>query len=91
MAEGNGTAAEGFRRKTDLKPVSERWFAVPLRAVSTPVGMGLLFFLVVTPIGLFFRLLGKNPLGLKRRPEAETYWILRDPPGPAKGGMNSQF
>ncbi|HNQ88641.1 MAG TPA: hypothetical protein PKM73_08510 [Verrucomicrobiota bacterium] len=32
------------------------------------------FFLVVTPLGLLLRLLGKDPLALKRPPSATSYW-----------------
>lgn len=34
----------------------------------------LFFFLLVTPMGLMLRLLGKDLLRLKRTPEANTYW-----------------
>lgn len=37
--------------------------------------MGFIFFAVLTPAAMFMRLLGKDPLKLKRDPEAETYWI----------------
>jgi hypothetical protein len=37
--------------------------------------MGLVFFFLVTPIGICFRILKKDVMGLKRRPS--TYWINR--------------
>ena len=52
-----------------------------LTAVGFPIGfvlsfvlLGLLFFAVLTPIGLFFRLIGRDALQRRLEPEAETYW-----------------
>ena len=36
--------------------------------------LGLIFFLIVTPLGLLLRLLGKDLLQLKRPQDAATYW-----------------
>ena len=76
-----------------LKPLNRLWFLVgmALHHVVTPVVMGLLFFVTVTPIAVIMRLMGKDPLGLKRDPAATSYWILRQPPGPAPGSMRRQF
>jgi hypothetical protein len=52
--------------------------------------MGLLFFGAVTPMGLIMRLAGKDVLRLKRGAE-ESYWILREPTGPAAKSMKNQF
>jgi hypothetical protein len=56
-----------------------------------PVVTGLLFFLVVTPTGFLFRLLGKDPLRLAFDAETRSYWIERRPPGPAPETMRNQF
>ncbi|RAU23532.1 hypothetical protein CU669_00030 [Paramagnetospirillum kuznetsovii] len=76
-----------------LKPLNKLWFLVgmALHHVVTPVVMGLLFFVTVTPIALIMRLMGKDPLRLKRDDAAASYWILRDPPGPAPETMRRQF
>jgi hypothetical protein len=34
---------------------------------------------VFTPIGLFFRLIGRDPLHRRFQPEADTYWVGRRP------------
>jgi hypothetical protein len=52
---------------------------------------GLLFFLVVTPTGFLFRLLGKDPLRLAFDAEAGSYWIERRPRGPSPESMRNQF
>jgi hypothetical protein len=42
----------------------------------SPIVMGLVFFFVVTPIGILIRILKKDVMGLKRG--ASSYWINRD-------------
>jgi hypothetical protein len=42
--------------------------------VVSPFVLTLLYFLVVTPFGLLFRLRRRDPLGLRPDPEAATYW-----------------
>tara|TARA_A100001037_G_scaffold195206_2_gene174763 strand:+ start:1173 stop:1616 length:444 start_codon:yes stop_codon:yes gene_type:complete len=81
-----------FRPKT-LDPLSLLWFkfGMALHAIVSPVVLGLLFFGVITPIGLLMRLLGKDLLNLNLRPSAESYWIERSPPGPAAESMKHQF
>lgn len=76
-----------------LKPLNIVWFkfGTLLHHVVTPVVMGLLFFLTVTPVGLLMRATGKDPMRLKRKPEASSYWIERTPPGPTPDSMKTQF
>lgn len=76
-----------------LKPLNRVWFlfGLLLHKIVSPLIMGLLFFLTVTPIALLMRLAGKDPLRLKRDPKVTSYWIVRDPPGPPAGGMTHQF
>lgn len=62
-----------------------------LHRIASPILMGIIFFLVVTPIGLSMRLLGKRPLDLKFDPHAESYWKKHDPPGPPPESMKNQF
>jgi hypothetical protein len=49
--------------------------------------MGIIFFLVVTPIGLIMRLLGKDLLNLKFN-KNQSYWIKKNEP---KSKMKNQF
>lgn len=62
-----------------------------LSKVVSPIALGILFYVVITPIGLVIRLTGKDPLRLKFDPNAESYWIPREPPGPPPGSMTNQF
>lgn len=76
-----------------LAPLNKLWmrFGLLLARIVNPVVLGLLFFVVFTPIGLLARLLGKDFLRLKRDPRAASYWIVREPPGPEPQSMKDQF
>ncbi len=58
-----------------------RWWmrlAAALAWFNTRLILVLLFYLVLTPIGLLLRLLGKRPLELKPEPGRDSYWIARE-------------
>lgn len=76
-----------------LKPANQLWyrFGRLLHGIVTPVILGLMFFSTVTPMALIMRLMGKKPLALRFEPERQSYWIRRDPPGPAPETMKNQF
>jgi hypothetical protein len=74
-----------------LGPVYRSWmrFALLLSKVTTPVFMGIVFFLVIAPIGLVMRLLGRNPL--VREPGNGSYFVPR-PDGPGRrSDLERQF
>ena len=83
----------GFVFPRALRPLNVAWFrfGLLLHKVVSPLVMGLVFYVTVTPIGLIMRLLGKRPLRLRFDPAAESYWIERRPPGPAPGSFSNQF
>jgi hypothetical protein len=76
-----------------LRPLNWIWFkfGLLLHKVVNPIVMALVFFGTVLPTGLIMRALGKDPLRLKRQPDANSYWIERRPPGPAPKSMKDQF
>ncbi len=80
-------------RPAALAPLNRVWlrFGLLLYKVVNPVVMALVFYTTVIPIGLLMRASGKDPLRLRRDPAAESYWIRRDPPGPAPSTMKNQF
>ena len=51
-------------------------FGILLGKIISPIVMGVVFFFVVTPIGIFVRILKKDVMGLKRG--ASSYWIQRE-------------
>ena len=73
-----------------LTPLNRLWFkfGILLGALVAPIVMGIVFFLVVTPIGLFMRIMGNDLLNRKKDKKKETYWIKRDKP---IGTMKRQF
>ena len=76
-----------------LAPLNRAWMKLGLllHRVVAPVLMGIVFFGVVLPIGLFMRLRGKDFLRLKLDRNTTSYWIVRDPPGPAPEALKNQF
>jgi saxitoxin biosynthesis operon SxtJ-like protein len=76
-----------------LRPLNLVWhrLGLILFAVVSPIVMGVVFYTTVAPIGLLMRSTGKDPLRLKFDRAARSYWIERDPPGPAGEQMKNQF
>jgi hypothetical protein len=76
-----------------LHPLNLAWakLSLLLAKVVNPIVMGLLFFVAITPVALILRLLGKDPLRLRFDPAAGSYWLHRQPPGPAPETMSNQF
>ena len=76
-----------------LAPANRLWtkFGMLLHHIVSPLALGILFFLVVTPIGLMMRLFGKDPLRLRLDRSASSYWIERTPPGPDADSLKNQF
>ena len=79
----------GLTNSKILNPLNKLWFkfGIFLGKIMSPVIMGIIFFLVVTPIGLLMRLFGKDILNLKFNNKA-TYWIEKNGP---KSKMRNQF
>jgi hypothetical protein len=66
-------------------------FGLLLGKIVSPVALGILFYLVIAPVGLLVRLTGKDPLRLKLDRGTASYWIRRQPPGPPPDSMTNQF
>jgi len=76
-----------------LAPLNRLWFLFGqlLHRVVSPLVMGLIFFTAVTPTALIMRLAGKDPLHRTFEPDAKSYWIERQPPGPEPDTMKYQY
>jgi len=63
-----------------LTPLNKLWFkfGILLGSIVSPIVMGIVFFLVVTPTSIIMRLLGKDLLKTNKIKSASTYWIKRD-------------
>ena len=79
----------GLINSVILTPLNKLWFifGIFLGKIVSPFIMGIIFFLVVTPIGLLMRLFGKDLLNLKYN-KNNTYWIEKKGP---KSLMKNQF
>ena len=79
----------GFLNSKLLSPLNRLWFkfGIILGNFIAPIIMGLIFFLVVTPIGLIMKLLGKDLINLKKNND-KTYWIEKKE---IKTSMKNQF
>ena len=62
-----------------LNPLNVVWvkFGELLGRLIAPIVMALIYFIIITPIGLFMRLIGKDLLNIKFS-QANTYWIKRE-------------
>ena len=82
-----------FVRPQLLSPFNKIWFrfGLLLHKIINPLVMGLMFFVVISPIGLLMRALGKTPINKKFDQNINSYWIIREPPGPAPETMKRQF
>src|ERR1700676_1434089 len=80
LAPGVLLIVSGFLVPKILKYVYIAWMsvAIVIGFVVSNVILTVFFFLVITPIGLITRLLGKDFLALKIDREAPTYWIPRE-------------
>ena len=75
-----------------LAPVNRAWmgFGHVLSRVVAPVVLGLMFLLLITPIALFFRLLGRDELRL--RIDSDTsYWVVRKDSEPTPDSFQKQY
>ena len=80
----------GLLNSKILTPLNKLWFrfGLFLGKIISPIIMGVIFFLVVTPIGLLMRLFGKDVLNIKLNKKKNSYWIEKVGP---KSKMKNQF
>jgi len=81
--------AAALLRPRILSVLNRCWMRLAgmLARVTNPIMTAGLFYLVVTPMGLAARALGKDSLRRKIDAQAATYWLARSPPG----SMKNQF
>ena len=77
-----------------LGPFNRAWLAFGrlLHRIVSPLVMGAVFFIAVTPTGLIMRLRRRDLLSLRRRPDLSSYWIEREAETlPPSETMKKQF
>jgi hypothetical protein len=71
-----------------LSPMHRAWMGLAhaISKVTTPIFMGIVFFVVIMPVGLIMRALGRNPI--RHEATGDTFWA---PHGQGRGTMANQF
>jgi hypothetical protein len=82
--------AGGLIAPTMMGPVEKAWMGLAhlISKITTPIFMGIVFFIVIFPVSLLMTLLGKRPL--RNDPKATTYWHSR-PEGERRSDLSRQF
>jgi len=80
-------------RPVTLRPLNILWFkfGLLLHKIVSPIVMGLMFFLVITPFAIVMKLARRDHLRLKFDAEQESYWVKREVPGPSPESFKKQF
>lgn len=75
-----------------LQPLNNLWFklGILLGIIVSPIVLGCIFFLLITPISLIGKIFQRNPLKLYLDKNIKTYWISRDD-NFTKENFNNQF
>jgi hypothetical protein len=88
---GGVLALAGLLAPTYLGPVERAWMrlAHAISTVTTPVVMALMYFGIITPVGLIRRWFGQNPI--EHRPSATGFWKSRPEGKRRSASMERQF
>ena len=80
----------GITNSKLLNPLNKIWFnfGILLGKMISPLIMVIIFFLIITPIGVIMRVFGKDILSLKYNKKNKSYWIEKIGP---KSKMKNQF
>ena len=80
----------GITNSKLLNPLNKIWFnfGILLGKMISPLIMVIIFFLIITPIGVIMRVFGKDILNLKYNKKNKSYWIEKIGP---KSKMKNQF
>ena len=75
-----------------LSPLNQLWFAlgILLGKIVNPIVLGLIFFVLLTPVSIVTRLSGRDVLLIRKR-KTQSYWVDRTPPGPEPDSFRNQF
>ena len=75
-----------------LAPFNRAWLAFGhlVNRLVSPLVLGLIFFVLIAPIAIVARALGRDELRLGKR-RAASYWVTREPPGPTGESFKNQF
>jgi len=75
-----------------LRPLNRVWYelGVLLGKVISPIVLGVMFFVLITPIAVIARIFGRDELKIKKL-FVQSYWVDRLPPAPRSDSFKNQF
>ncbi len=75
-----------------LTPLNRLWYGLGLLLgkIVSPIVLGVIFFVLITPVSLVTRLFGRDELKIKKR-SVDSYWVDRSPPGPPSDSYKNQY
>ena len=76
-----------------LAPAKHAWMKLGdlLGRIVSPIVMGVIYFGIFTPVAFAMRLAGRDALSLRIDRTLPSYWVRRDPPGPADDSFKEPF
>ena len=79
-------------KPTLLLPLNRLWmrFGLLLSLIVNPIVLGLIFFVLITPIGIVSRLFGRDELKLKLK-DSNSYWMVPNSNNNIKKSFKQQF
>jgi len=91
MALGSLLMVLGAVVPQSLRQVQAAWMKVGhvLGAINTKIILGIVYYLLITPMGLIMRLMGKDPMQRAVTPGTDTYRVVRAPR--SRQHMRNQF
>jgi len=89
---GSAFALIAWSRPNLLEPLNKAWYllGIFLGKVVSPLILGIMFFLMITPLAIGMKLAKRDVLFLKKR-KTNSYWIDRNPQGPNSESFKNQF
>lgn len=93
LALAAATALVTLIRAQWLAPLNRAWmkFGALMHHVVSPLVLGLIFFGIFTPVGMVMRAFGRDAMTRRYEPQAPSYWVKRDPPGPADDSFRNMY
>jgi hypothetical protein len=86
-------AQTAFPAWAAVTPLNRAWMKLGelMGRVVSPVVLGVIFFGVFTPVGLAMRLFGRDAMARQFDRRLNSYWVNREPPGPAEDSYRNMF
>ena len=93
LALAAATALVTLTRAAWLTPLNRAWMKLGelMGRVVSPLVLGVIFFAIFTPVGLLMRAFGRDAMCRRFAPEEPSYWVKRQPPGPADDSYRNMF